>query len=470
MKNKIKLMYQTDFYKVGHKKMYPEGTTNIYSVWTARNTKFAETEENKIVFAGLAYFINELTTFSYAFFNMRKGELEQELTNYKVFLDTALGGDNDVSHWRELHELGHMPLIIKAKREGIQYDVQTPLVSIENTDDRFFWLPAYLETYFSSTMWQASTSATIAHDMRAMMLKYYELTGSSEIALDFAAHDFSYRGMGSNESAIISGMSHLMFFKGSDSIPAIKMRKDIYGVHDAGFSVNATEHSVMCAGGEVTELDTYRTLMAKYPKGILSIVSDTWDYFDLITNGLRELKDDIMAREIGDKIVIRPDSGNPLHIVCGDPFAKEGTPEAKGSLEILGEIFGYTLNEKGFKVLDPHIGLIYGDGMNMQSIEIILSTMVEQGWAAENIVFGVGSFQYQYNTRDTYSHAFKATSAIVNGVERPLLKNPKTDPGKKSLSGRFDDELETYFFNGEYSLTKPIDTDALASLSIDLAK
>lgn len=391
---------------------------------------------------------------------MTEDELAIALNDYKEFLDEALFSDNDVSHWKHLHELGYLPLKIKSKPEMVQYDVQTPLVSIENTHNYFYWLTSYLETYFSATMWQASTSATISHEIKEMMTKWYNKTGSSLDVLPFMGHDFSYRGMSSNESAIISGMGHLTAFNGSDSIPAIKTYKDIYGVHK-GYSVNATEHSVMCAGGQATEIETYKELMRKYPTGILSIVSDTWDYFDLITNGLKELKDEILERD--GKIVIRPDSGKPLHIICGNPDA-EDINERLGSLELLGHLFGITTNDEGYKVLSPKIGLIYGDGMNLDSINEILEEMERQGWASENIVFGVGSYQYQMNTRDTYSFAFKATSAVINGEERSLLKNPKTDPNKKSLTGRFDDELDTYFVNGIVSYTCPIDEDVLKAL------
>lgn len=197
----------------------------------------------------------------------------------------------------------------------------------------------------------------------------------------------------------------------------------------------ATEHSVMCMGGEVSEYDTFKRLITEvYPKGIISIVSDTWDYFAVLTETLPRLKDIIMSRE--GKVVIRPDSGDPVKIICGDPDAILGTPESKGTIELLWETFGGTTNSKGYKQLDSHIGAIYGDSITYDRARQITSSLISKGFASTNIVFGIGSFTYQYVTRDTFGMAMKATSGVINGKRVTISKNPKTDNGlKKSAKG-----------------------------------
>lgn len=171
-----------------------------------------------------------------------------------------------------------------------------------------------------------------------------------------------------------------------------------------------------------------------YPSGIVSYVSDTYDFWRVVTKILPELKDDIMARD--GKVVIRPDSGDPIKIICGDPWAEVGSPESKGLIECLWETFGGTVNEYGYKVLDPHIGAIYGDSITYERAKKILTRLKDKGFSSDNIVFGIGSYTYQYVTRDTHGFAVKATMGVVNGEQRAIFKDPKTDSGlKKSAKG-----------------------------------
>jgi nicotinamide phosphoribosyltransferase len=243
-----------------------------------------------------------------------------------------------------------------------------------------------------------------------------------------------------------SGAAHLLSFTGSDIVPVVPW-VNYYYPGDNGLiaaSVPATEHSVMCLGGEETEIETFRRLLKTYPDGILSVVSDTWDFWKVVTEYLPLLKDEIMARN--GKLVIRPDSGDPADIICGKYEAElipltdryPGViPEDKGAIEILWDIFGGTENEAGFKELDSHIGLIYGDGMFKERIEDINARLKAKGFASTVWVAGLGSWFFQYNTRDTFGSAVKATYGIVNGVGRDVQKNPKTDDGtKKSAKGR----------------------------------
>jgi nicotinamide phosphoribosyltransferase len=202
-----------------------------------------------------------------------------------------------------------------------------------------------------------------------------------------------------------------------------------------GGSVPATEHSVMCMGMQDGEMATFRRLIEEiYPQGIVSIVSDTWDFWQVVTEYLPILKPLIVQRE--GKVVIRPDSGDPVHIICGDPNAPEGSPERKGAVACLWEVFGGSISSEGFKILDPHIGVIYGDSITLERCRAICEGLMEKGFATGNIVFGIGSYTYQYVTRDTFGFAVKATYGEVNGVGRAIFKDPKTDNGgKKSARG-----------------------------------
>ena len=288
-----------------------------------------------------------------------------------------------------------------------------------------------------SNVWGVTTAANRSWHIRKSIED--KMVGYSEeelSAIDFMGHDFSYRGLMGDEAAAMVGCGHLANFKGSDTIPAIRAMERVYG-EVTGFSVPATEHSVMCAGGQATEEETYSRILDTYPTGIVSIVSDTWDYFKVLTETLPSMKDRIMSRE--GKVVIRPDSGDPVEIICGIPDSADPFPTnaEKGSLRILDEVFGHTLDSAGLKVLDSHIGLIYGDGMNQERIITMLDTMIERGYSPLNLVFGIGAFTYQLTTRDELGFAFKATAIEIDGEWVDIQKNPKTDQSKKSLTGRF---------------------------------
>jgi nicotinamide phosphoribosyltransferase len=263
------------------------------------------------------------------------------------------------------------------------------------------------------------------------------------------------RGLDSIDATISSGIGHLTSFSGSDSLPAIYGARKYYGETEfvAG-SVNATEHSVMCAGGKEDEIDTFRRLLDTYPTGILSIVSDTWDLWKVCTEHVVTLKEEIMNRD--GKLVIRPDSGDPVEIICGKRWDDEQNPydenvdaAEKGVIELLWDVFGGTINEQGYKVLDSHIGAIYGDSITIDRADEICKKLEAKGFASTNVVLGIGSFTYQYNTRDTFGFAMKATYVEVNGEAREIFKDPITDDGtKKSATGL----LSVHNHDGEYVL------------------
>jgi len=251
------------------------------------------------------------------------------------------------------------------------------------------------------------------------------------------AHDFSFRGMSGAEDAAQSGIGHLTSFSGTDSVAAIDYVEDYYGSEDVvGVSVPATEHSVMCMGTKDDEIETFRRLINElYPSGIVSIVSDTWDFWKVITEFAVTLKEDILSRTpnaIGlAKTVFRPDSGDPIKIICGDDAAEVGSPEYKGAVQCLWETFGGTETEQGYKLLNERVGLIYGDSITLERAKAILEGLERKGFASTNIVFGVGSYTYQFMTRDTFGFAIKATWGQVQGEGRDIFKDPKTDDGQK---------------------------------------
>ncbi len=290
-------------------------------------------------------------------------------------------------------------------------------------------------------MWQPITSATIAYEYKKLLTKYaIETTGSSE-GVQWQGHDFSMRGLSSVESAILSGMGHLLSFTGTDTIPAIYTLESSYkGTNLIGASVPATEHSVMCMGKKEEEVETFRRLLRLYPTGILSVVSDTWNLWDVITKFLPILKQEILSRD--GKLVIRPDSGDPVDIICGTKsiMSKSASPEENGVIELLWYIFGGSVNELGYKVLDSHIGAIYGDSITLDRAKQICDRLKLKGFASTNIVLGIGSYTYQYNTRDTFGFAMKATYGEITTQEcvecREIFKDPITDDGtKKSKKG-----------------------------------
>ena len=482
MKNKYnKILYSSavpsllcDFYKTSHRLQYPVGSQYIYSTFTPRSNKHAPYLERAVSFGFQAFVIKYLIRyFNDNFFSRDESLVVQE---YCDFIKRTLFIDVSGEHIAALHRLGYLPVRIKAIPEGKSVAIKVPMLTIENTHPDFFWLTNYLETLINVSLWQPITSASIALAYRNVLMEYAADTCDSAEHVPFQSHDFSMRGMSSLESSETSGAGHLTAFLGTDTIPAISFIEAYYGSTQLiGTSIPASEHSVMSAHG-IDELPTFRYLMKQFPHSMLSIVSDTTDFWHNITVNLPILKDEIMARPTNARIVIRPDSGNFFDIICGNSTALS-SHERKGLIECLWDIFGGTINKKGYKVLDPHIGAIYGDGVTFDKMVQILAGLKAKGFASSNIVFGVGAQTYQRNTRDTLGFAIKATSIIINGEEKAIFKNPKTDDGlKKSQCGRVkvtsfdsyvdgltakddfsDDLLEVIFEDGK--LTKTVTFD-----------
>lgn len=441
-------LFYTDGYKIGHRRMLAPGTTKLYGTWIPRSTKHAPKGIDKIVSFGQQLTIRWLNDeFTENFFKLPK----EEAMKFGKDMSLYLGMDYDASHFAALHDLGYLPVRIKSLPEGIETPTNVPHMTFINTVDGFAWLTLYLETIISSLAWKPSTSATIALQYKRNLTNWVMKTDPANAWLiPFLAHDFSARGL-SPWDMLSSGLGHATSFRGSDSIICIPGARYFYDEPEDEVcinSVNASEHSVSTTCiFTISESGMIKYFMDQYPTGILSIVSDTFDLWQLITKFLPEHKEQIMSRD--GKLVIRPDSGDPVDIICGknswfltnnlDPNESDvdqNHPSYKGVIELLWDIFGGTINEQGFKVLDSHIGAIYGDSITLERQVQIYERLAYKGFAATNIVLGVGSFTYQYNTRDTLGFAAKGAWFEANGIGHDIYKDPVTDDGtKKSLKG-----------------------------------
>lgn len=435
-----------DAYKIGHPFQYPQKTQEVYSNLTARSGKLSNIPGSKGIWvAGIQHFVMDylIEDWNYTFFLKNKKKVVQK---YKRIVDSLLDSDLDVRHIEALHDLGYLPLEIKALPEGVFAPYGVAIITLRNTLPEFYWVTNMIESVLLSEIWLPITSATTYKGFENLFLAYANRTGVPLEFTKYQGHDFSMRGMGTRQAAAISGAAVLSVgCVGTDNIPALELLEEYYDANVeeevVGKTVNATEHSVMCAGGKVDEYETYRRLIQDiYPKGNISIVSDTWDFWEVVTKILPSLKDIIMNRD--GKVIIRPDSGDPVEIICGT-FATYGNYsnnpdrncEAKGLIECLWEIFGGTINDKGYKVLNSHIGAIYGDSITYERAKNILNALEKKGFASSNIVFGLGAYTFQYVTRDTHGIALKSTNSIIDGEVLPIFKDPKTDGSKKSAKG-----------------------------------
>lgn len=432
------VLFLIDFYKVGHVSQYPKGTKQVWVNWTPRSTRVPGQED--VVSFGAQYFIKEilLKAFNETFFKM---PLSEVLSLYRTVISATLGDPNPrTDHIEALWNCGHLPIKIYAIPEGHSTPLNIPAMVMTNTVDHAFWLPNYLETILSNIMWKCCTSATTAQKSRSIFMKYAKEAGETDFSfVDWQGHDFSFRGMSGREDAILSGMGHLLSFKGTDTIPAIIAMHNYYGAPlTCGGSVPATEHSVMCAGTKDGEYETiHRLITDVYPKGVVSVVSDTWDLWKVLTEYVPALKEDILARD--GKTVFRPDSGRPADILCGDKNASMGSPEADGVLKILAYVLGVDFDRgEGKLPIIRKAGAIYGEGINhVVQDEILHRTVHDLKLSPYNIVMGFGSYTYEYVTRDTFGFAIKAT-AVRTADEKvvDIFKDPITDNGlKKSHRG-----------------------------------
>ena len=452
-------LYATDSYKVSHIGFETDGVKEIYSNFTPRFGKYLEqllgdAFDGKYVVFGIQWALLRLHTIAKkGFFDKPKSEVIKEMKK----VHTPYIGNEKFKHFEDLHDLGYLPILIKTLDEGTVAPIGVPFLTIRNTLPEYEWLPNYLETILSTDLWKQLTVATIAKAFKEVSVKFaLETTGSTD-GIEWQNHDFSCRGQSGLESSAINGVGFLLSSCGTDNIASLWAADKFYqSTNEQGLlagSVSAGEHSVTTLGilteqeraeanGETIGLDEseYRyaksVLTEKFPNGIVSYVADSYDYYGFLSEVLPSLKEEVLARD--GKFVVRGDSGNPVDVICGDVNGKTRI-EQIGTIEHLWNIFGGTINEQGYKVLDSHIGMIYGDGITVQRSKEILERLKQKGFSSTNIVFGVGSYSLNMISRDHLGMAIKATNAVVdvNGVDvdKPIYKDPKTDSTKKSARG-----------------------------------
>ena len=501
--------FYSDGYKVGHKRMLASGVKRLYGTEIPRSTKHAPKGINKIVSFGQQMtwvWLND--QWNDNFFSMPLNLVDNFAKDMCLYLSMEYNAD----HFAELHTLGYLPMRVKALPEGIETDANIPHMTFINTVDGFGWLTLYLETVVSSLSWKSSTSATLALQYKRNAVEWVQKTDPENTWLvDYMCHDFSARGL-DPWTMISSGLGHATSHRGSDTLVVIPAARYFYDEPEDEVcinSVNASEHSVSTTKiFTVGEKQMIIDWLKEFPTGILSIVADTFDLWKLLTEYIAspEVKELIMARD--GKLVIRPDSGDPVDITCGkrikdfeteqsifyylDEKIRDITPHGEcggdiseivrlngklvevtydpdwnrhdkqfyyidnwgddvkhltfknltesssdlGVIEILWNEFGGTTNEQGYKVLDPHIGAIYGDSITLDRQISIYSRLAEKGFASTNIVLGVGSYTYQLNTRDTLGRAVKGGWFSTDEGEYNIYKDPITDDGtKKSPKG-----------------------------------
>lgn len=587
---KVFAPHMVDVYKLSHAAMYALGTDFLYSNLTPRSDKHfkgAMGYDHKMVVFGTQGSIMEIIEdWNDSFFSQPK---EKVIRRYTRRLNGVLGaGVVSPARMAALHDIGYLPVEIKTIDEGARIGMKIPMLTIKNTIPEFFWLVNYLETALSSQIWQMTTNATIAYEYKRILVAAALRTGAAVEGVLFQGHDFSLRGMPGYVAGSRSGSGHLSSFSGTDSLGSIDYIEDYYGEGldlDAYFiagSIPATEHAVSSSNiitraakiqarnpelpmetvrlmAEIEFMEDYIT--RQNPNGFCSYVADTYDYWAVLTKilPLEGVKERIMARD--GRLVIRPDSGDPLDIICGtaggetyetledaiedvndqhyteaheacegshcmgmdeyetfvyikseskyynlkttfsynrhdktyyyiDNYGDDGettaeevnpTAEMKGSIQLLWETFGGTVNEAGFKELDSHIGLIYGDSITLERANHITRRLEKMGFASTNVVFGIGSYTYQCNTRDTFGTAMKATATAVEGEFFEIYKDPATgDKLKQSAKGLLyvgindegefflldqvspekeaEGELKTRFKDGQFFNVENIDT------------
>ena len=421
----------TDSYKLNHWNQYPAGTEKVYSYFECRKgAKFAETP-----FFGLQYIIK----------NHLEGVVvtREKIENAAKLCKAHFGSEKYFNRegWEYILNShgGKLPVVIKAVEEGTVVPINNVLMTIENTDNKCFWLTNFLETILSQ-VWYPITVASLSREVKVNIKEYLDLTSDGGL-LNFGLHDFGFRGASSWESAGIGGAAHLINFLGTDTVVAMEVAVNYYNadLNGLAFSVAATEHSVMTALGKNGEEQVVENLLNEYPTGILSVVSDSYDIYNFVSNIVgTKFKDRILARD--GVFVVRPDSITPTH----------PTPEAEmvWIMDTLWNHFGGTVNSKGYKVINPCVRVLWGDGIDIDGIKKILYAITMVGFATENIAcFGMGGGLLQKVNRDTQRCAFKCSAQYRDGQWYDIQKNPK-DISKTSKKGKLklikvDGEFET---------------------------
>lgn len=521
----LKFEYLADVYKNSHILFLPprDQLSDMVVNFTARSAKYSNIPKkyfnNKIVMYGLQYVIKYyLIELANDFFCREKTLL---IKNYKNRFEHILNRTDlpEPEHFAALHDLRYLPLEIRALPEGELVDIGVPLFTCTATEKGYDWLALYVESALISLSWKMITSATTGYYLRKILSSYAEKTNVPDYFVDIQAHDFSFRGNCGIVDSVTTSSGFSLSFVGSDTTPVI----DFYNYYYRGgsykgqiiSSVIATEHNVTTLHGQEGELNFIKDLIVKFKDNVISIVSDTYDYFNVVKYFCSdEIKDIVMKRGettgVFSRVVLRPDSGEPLSIICGvkssvidiedinnehskfnyydeflnklnnlttknvilkypdnkyylfevehlkkllindnsvedltllstpiNPFELYTKEEWEGSISSLWEAYGGEIDKDGYKHLCPKIGIIYGDGINLNMADKICEELVKQGFATDCVVFGIGAYTFQNASRDTYSIAYKATTVTYNDKQIDLIKKPKTDPDgtKTSATG-----------------------------------
>lgn len=414
MKNNLILL--ADGYKYSHHKLYYPGTTQVYSYLESRGGKFDTT-----VFYGLQYFLKEYLEGA-AF-------TQQDLDEAEPFLQQVFGRNDvfDKSRFQYIldeHD-GRLPVRIRAVPEGSTVPIKNVLMTIENTDPKCFWLTNFLETLLMQ-VWYPCTVATISREVKRVVTDYFAETATdgAEAGIDYVLNDFGYRGVSSMESAALGGSAHLVNFSGSDNLAGSVLAQRYYHTAEVyGKSIPATEHSICTLLGEAGEPDIFRHVLNTFPTGTIACVSDSYNIFRACEAYWgEELKNKILERD--GTLVIRPDSGDPVRTLLA-------------IFEILFNKFGYTTNDKGYRVLPPQVRVIQGDGVNYDAIRGMYQALQEHGISAENLVLGMGGALLQKLDRDTQQFALKCSAATVNGEDIVVRKSPTEMDAQGNIVGSF---------------------------------
>jgi nicotinamide phosphoribosyltransferase len=419
------LVLQTDSYKFTHWKQYPPGTEYVYSYLESRGGMFPQT-----LFFGLQYYL----------LNYLCGVVvdEEDVVEARAFVDRHIApGMFNFEGWMHVVRKhgGRLPVVIKAVAEGNSVDVQNVLMTIENTDPQCYWLTNYLETMLLK-VWYPITVATLSSAIRKVVLGALQRSGDPAL-IDFKLHDFGYRGVSSEETAGIGAAAHLINFKGTDTVAGVRLLQHYYQSQEMeGFSIPAAEHSTITAWGRENEDQAYANMLTQFPEGLVAVVSDSYNVYEACEKLWGTLLREKVEQRAGT-LVVRPDSGKPREVVLK-------------VLEILGSKFGYETNAKGYRVLNPKIRVIQGDGVNYWTIQDTLTAMNRAGWSADNITFGMGGALLQQLNRDTQQFAFKCSNVTVNGEDRDVFKDPVEGHDKASKRGR----LALHLKNGHWSTAR----------------
>lgn len=424
MKLSKNIILNVDSYKISMEKQYPSNTTGVYSYIEARGGKYDDT-----VFFGLQAFIKEYLL----------DPITQDDIDIADEIITAHGEPFNRSSWEYIlkEHNGYLPVVIRAVPEGTVVPVKNVLCVIENTDPNCYWLTTWLETALLRAVWYPTTVATQSWNIKQLIKQFLEQTGTPE-SISYRLHDFGARGVSSQESAALGGMAHLVNFMGSDTISGILAAREYYNAGIAGHSIPASEHSTITSWGRENESSAYRNMIKQFgkPGEIFAVVSDSYNIF----NACEKLWGEELRQEVidsGATLVIRPDSGDPEEVCVK-------------VIKILGEKFGYTINDKGYKVLN-HVRIIQGDGVNENTIRCILGHFKLLGWSADNISFGMGGALLQGVNRDTQEWALKCSSIQKDGKWIDVQKDPITSSSKKSKAGRvtlYKDQFDDHYYSG----------------------